>query len=168
MKPDWDKLMGEFSGSADRLVADVDCTAAGKPLCDKNDVKGFPTLKWGDPNNLEDYEGGRDYDSLKKFAEEKLGPTCGPNNMELCDDDQKSLIKKFQGYSAGKLDAKIRMAEKKIKAAEALFKEEVDKLQAKHKALSEDKDAKMDEIKKSGLGLMKAVAAHNKKSKSEL
>merc|ERR1719428_1995991 len=72
MKPAWDRLIKDFKDSKTALVADVDCTAAGKPLCDSNGVKGFPTIKYGDPNNLEKYEGGRDYDSLKKFAEEEL------------------------------------------------------------------------------------------------
>ena len=56
MKPDWDKLMEEFADSATQLVADVDCTAEGKPLCDAHGVKGFPTIKWGDPSDLQDYQ----------------------------------------------------------------------------------------------------------------
>ena len=32
-------------GDSGKLVAHVDCTAEGKPLCDANGVKGFPTLK---------------------------------------------------------------------------------------------------------------------------
>jgi len=71
MKPDWDKLMEEFSGSATQLIGDVDCTADGKPLCDANGVRGYPTIKYGDPSDLQDYQGGRDFDALKKFAEEE-------------------------------------------------------------------------------------------------
>ena len=48
MKPDWDKLMTEFDGHKSTVIADVDCTAEGKPLCDKEGVKGFPTIKHGD------------------------------------------------------------------------------------------------------------------------
>merc|ERR1711865_1142264 len=62
--------MTEFDGHASALVGDVDCTAAGKPLCDSNGVRGFPTIKFGDPSNLEDYKGGRDFDALSKFASE--------------------------------------------------------------------------------------------------
>ena len=40
-----DKLIAEFEGSATQLIADVDCTADGKPLCDENGVRGYPTLK---------------------------------------------------------------------------------------------------------------------------
>ena len=59
MKPDWDKLMEEFKDSETQLIADADCTADGKPICDANGVKGFPTLKYGDPNDLQDYQGAR-------------------------------------------------------------------------------------------------------------
>jgi hypothetical protein len=90
MKPDWDKLMTQFDGSATQLIGDVDCTADGKPLCDANGVKGYPTIKWGDPNSLEDYKGARDLASLTKFAEENLKPVCSPANIDLCEDDKKS------------------------------------------------------------------------------
>jgi len=83
--------MGEFSDSASALIADVDCTAAGKPLCDANGVKGFPSIKYGDPTDLQDYQGGRDYDSLKKFAEENLKPMCSPANLDLCDEGDRKL-----------------------------------------------------------------------------
>merc|ERR1712217_899056 len=54
-----------YSGSTNVLVADVDCTEAGKDLCEKHGVEGFPTIKYGDPDDLKDYQGGRDYDGLK-------------------------------------------------------------------------------------------------------
>merc|ERR1712203_642348 len=76
-------------------VADVDCTAGGKDLCEKNDVRGYPSIKYGDPGDLKDYQGGRSFDDLKKFAEENLGPTCGPGeNIDLCDAETKAAIEK--------------------------------------------------------------------------
>ena len=54
MKPAWDKLMEDFENK-DVLVADVDCTSNdGKALCEKVGVRGFPTLKYGDPDDLQD------------------------------------------------------------------------------------------------------------------
>ena len=41
------------------MVGDADCTAEGKSLCDSIGVQGFPTIKHGDPNDLQDYKGGR-------------------------------------------------------------------------------------------------------------
>jgi len=108
MKPAWDKLMAEFKDSKTALVGDADCTAAGQSLCNEVGVRGYPTIKYGDPNNLEDYKGGRDFDSLKKFAEENLGPTCGPANLDLCDDEKKAAIAKFSGMSSADLEAAIK------------------------------------------------------------
>jgi len=148
-----------FAGSATQLIADVDCTADGKPLCDQNGVRGYPTIKWGDPADLQDYQGGRDYDALKKFADEKLKPMCSPKNLDLCDDDKKAEIKKFQDMPAAELDSLIATEEKKMEDAEAEFKAEVQKLQDKYQSLSTEKDEKIEAVKNSGLGLMKAVKA---------
>jgi len=168
MKPDWDKLMAEFKDSSTAVVADVDCTAAGKPLCDEVGVKGYPTIKYGDPNNLEDYKGGRKFDDLKKFAEETLGPTCGPANLELCDEEKKSLIQKFQAMSSTELEAAVAEKNKALEEAEADFKTFVEGLQKQYTEASEKKDKDIEEIKSSGLGLMKSVATHSKAGKAEL
>jgi len=36
------------------------------------------------------YEGGRDFGALSAFAKESLGPSCGAENIDLCDDEQKA------------------------------------------------------------------------------
>jgi len=168
MKPAWDKLMTEFDGHASALVGDVDCTAAGKPLCDSNGVKGFPTIKYGDPSNLEDYKGGRDFDALSKFASENLKPVCSPSNIDLCDATQKAEIEKFQAMSADDLNAAIAAKEGEQAAAEITFKSEVEKLQATYEQLQKDKEATLEKVKKSGLGVMKAVKAAGAAAKKEL
>jgi len=162
MKPAWDKLVADFEGSKTALVADVDCTAAGKPLCDSNGVQGFPTIKYGDPNALEDYQGGRDYDALKKFADENLKPVCGPSNLDLCDDEKKKEIEELMALSAEDLEGKITEGEGKIEAAEKLFKDELEKLQKNYEKLMKDKEATIAEVKASGLGLLKSVKAAKK------
>ena len=52
MKPDWDKLAEEYAGSTNVLIADVDCTAAGEPLCERFGIEGFPTIKVFNPKAL--------------------------------------------------------------------------------------------------------------------
>merc|ERR1712048_984342 len=153
----------EFKDSKTALVADVDCTAGGKSLCDSVGVRGYPTIKYGDPNNLEDYKGGRSFDALKKFAEENLGPTCGPNNLDLCDDEKKALIEKYSAMSLADLDAAITEADEKVTKAEADFKTFVDGLQKQYESESKKKDDLIASIKSSGLGFMKAVKAAKKK-----
>jgi hypothetical protein len=168
MKPDWDKLMEAYAGSSTQLIADVDCTTEGKALCESNGVKGYPSIKWGDPADLQDYQGGRTYDDLKKFADENLKPLCSPKNLDLCDDDKKAEIVKFQSMSSADLDAAIAKEEEKLGAAEADFKAEVQKLQDRYSALSSEKDAAIEAVKNSGLGLMKSVKASAPSGSDEL
>jgi len=163
MKPDWDKLIKDFEDSKTALVADVDCTTDGKPLCDANGVRGYPTIKYGDPASLEDYQGGRDYDTLKKFADSNLKPICGPMNIDLCDDDKKAEIEKFMEMEEKELQKLIDAEEKKLEEAEADFKAEVQKLQTKYQELTKEKEEKLAAVKEAGLGLMKSCAAAAKK-----
>jgi len=166
MKPDWDKLMDAYADSETALVADVDCTTEGKPLCDSHGVQGFPTIKWGDPSNLEDYQGGRDFASLEKFAKENLKPMCSPTNIDLCDDEKKATIEKFLGLAGAELDKMIEEKEKLMADAEEAFKTGVEGLQAQYQKMMEDKEKTQEEIKNSGLGLMKACKAHAAKTSS--
>jgi hypothetical protein len=155
MAPDWEKLGSEWEGNAVGLIAEVDCTTEGKPLCDANGVKGFPSLKYGDPNNLEDYQGGRTYDALAEFAKENLKPVCSPSNIDLCDEDKKAQIETLMAKSSDDLAAAIVEEEKKLEAAEDDFKASVEELQSTYQKLMETKDAKLAEVKDAGLGLMK-------------
>jgi len=161
MKPAWDELMEKFKDSKTALVADVDCTVH-QDLCSKHGVQGYPTIKYGDPNNLEDYQGGRSLDDLEKFANENLGPSCGPSNLDLCDEAQKKEIEAALALDAAALDAKIAEGEKKLSDAEDTFKSEVEKLQAKYESLVKEKDETIASVKKGGLGMLKSVKASKK------
>ena len=157
LKPTWDVLMAEFADSKDKLVADVDCTAEGKPLCDANGVKGFPTLKYGDPSDLQAYEGGRSEADLRKHIEEKLGPQCSVKHIDLCDKDKKALIGKFQAMKSDALAMFISDQEAAIKKLEEDFKASVEELQKLYEGLTKDREAKEAALKDGGLGLAKAV-----------
>ena len=158
MKPDWDKLMKAFKDDESRLVADVDCTTGGKALCDRVGVRGYPTIKHGDPNNLEDYKGGRDYSALEKFAK-GMKPVCSPAKMDLCEPEMKEKILELQKLSAADLDTQIKEKEAEIEKAEKFFTDEVDKLQKSYQKLQDDKESTINAVKESGLGLMKSVKA---------
>mmetsp|Transcript_99252 Transcript_99252/g.315069 ORF Transcript_99252/g.315069 Transcript_99252/m.315069 type:complete len:137 (-) Transcript_99252:203-613(-) len=122
MKPAWDRLMDDFKGSSTSLVADVDCTESGKDLCEKYEVQGFPTIKYGDPDDLKAYEGGRDYEDLKKFADENLGPTCGPTNLDLCSAQVRAKIEGYMKMTSDRLEGKIRNAQKVVAEEVPLMK----------------------------------------------
>jgi len=165
MKPAWDKLMKKYKDHASILIADVDCTAAGKELCSTIGVQGYPTIKYGDPSSLEKYEGGRTYKDLEKFAA-TLKPSCSPSNIDLCDEAQRKEIEDIESLSDEDLVAAIEEGEAEIKAAEKLFETELEKLQATFKQLQEDKEKTIADVKASGLSLKKSVRTAKLKAES--
>merc|ERR1712023_602703 len=112
-KPDWDKLIEQFKDSSTILIADVDCTAEGKSMCEEVGVRGYPTIKYGDPSDLQDYKGGRDFAALEKFAGD-LGPTCSPSNIDLCDEEKKAKIEEFKKLGAAKREDMIKEKDAEI------------------------------------------------------
>lgn len=157
MKPDWDKLMDKYAGHPSAFVADVDCTSAGKSLCDEIGVRGYPTIKYGNPAEaLSDYKGGRDFSSLDNFAD-KLKPPCGLKTLHLCDEETKRKISEWQNMAPEDLDALIKEKEDQIAAADATYKEAIDKLQNRYKELQAEKETTVEAVKNSGLALLKQV-----------
>ena len=160
--------MQDYAGSATQGVYDVDCTTEdGEDLCEAHDIQGFPTLKWGDPSDLQDYEGGRSYEELKAFAEEYLKPMCSPANIDLCDDEKKAEIQKFQAMSAVDLDAFIQEQETKAAEIEQAFEAFIENLQMQYENAMEQREADMAALKKAGLGLAKAVKTLKAKGRSD-
>jgi len=171
MKPDWDKLSAEYEDSTSVLIADVDCTAGGKELCSSYGVRGYPTIKTGSPDDLQDYKGGRDFAALKAHAE-TLGPSCGPGNLDLCDDAKKKQIEDYTALGAEKREAFIKEKDAESEKLEADFKAFVEGLNKAYKEETAKKDEGVEAIKNSGLGLLKSVhkfaATSATTSKSEL
>lgn len=166
MKPDWDKLTKDFKDSKTAVIVDVDCTAdSNKDVCSKYGVRGYPTIKYftGNTDPLGDaYEGGRSYDDLKEWADENLGPSCGADNLDLCDDDDKAKLQEAMEMDPDDVLAEIKELDGKASDAEKKFKKEVEKLQKKYEKLSKEKD---DAVAATGpdLRLYRSVAAFLKK-----
>ena len=144
MKPAWDQLGDAFADSSSVIIVDVDCTKdENKDVCQKFGVRGYPTVKYfsGSTGPLgESYEGGRDFDALKAFADENLGPSCSNDNIDLCNDEQKEMLAKANAMSADELAAAIKQKDDAINAAEQGFKDALEKLQARYEELVKEKD----------------------------
>merc|ERR1712193_140401 len=93
---------------------------------------------------------------------------CTAGGQSLCNDAKKADIEKFSKMSSSELEAAISEKTQAMEKLEKDFKEFVDGLQKSYTEANEKKDKDVEAIKNSGLGLMKAVAAHNKAAKSEL
>lgn len=168
MKPAWDTLMSEYEGSSTVLIADVDCIGSGKELCNKVGVQGFPTVKYGDPANLEDYKGGRDAKSLQKFASE-LKPSCDVVTLDNCSDEQKSTIETLNSETEEYLKTQIKKEADERKAAETLFETSVQKLQTEYQGYVSQKEISLTEIsKKYNIGLVQSILQSKNSKKDEL
>jgi len=161
IKPAWDALMDTFEGS-EILVADVDCVEAGKPLCEQVGVKGFPTLKYGDPYDLQDYQGARDLDALMEFAG-ALTPGCNVVTSEHCTEDQDKALGTLREKTFDELANIVLEEAKEKEQANSDFKAGVDELQEKYVALQEAKDSTLKDIKqKYQIGLVKQLIKNTK------
>jgi len=170
MKPDWDKLIKDFADSPTAVIADVDCTKDdSKDLCSKMGVKGYPTIKYFTESTAatgDAYEGGRSYDDLKKWADENLGPSCSPTNLDLCNDEQKAEIAKYQAMDISELEEMVATKTAAAEGAEKTFKDEVAKLQKKYEELMATKDAAVEASNVDMRVMRQVVAAAD--SKDEL
>lgn len=170
MKPTWDRLMDEFDSSETVLVADIDCIKSGKDLCEG--VKGFPTIKYGDPSNLEDYKGGRTPAILRTFASE-LKPHCNVETLENCDETRKKIIQELKAKTTEELKSLVENDKKERNQELETFEDEVNKLQAKYEELLDTKNKNIENIeKKYNVGIIKSIlqqlATHTKINKDEL
>lgn len=104
MAPAWNQLGDTFNAETSSvLIADVDCTSEeGQPLCDKYEVRGFPTIKYfvdGDTVG-QDYNSGRDYDSLEAFVRENLEVKCNIKDPANCSEKEVAYLEKMKAKSS--------------------------------------------------------------------
>jgi len=145
MKPDWDKLAKTFKDSDVVGIFDVDCTAAGQSLCGAQGVKGYPTIKYWLAGNKQakDYQGGRDFDSMKSFAESTFKAACNGLTGKGCNEQEKRYIEKTKDKSSEELATERKEKEGELKAlkkerddAESELKEKNKKWKSKEVALN--------------------------------
>merc|ERR1711912_1943 len=129
MKPDFDKLMAEYKDSKTVVVADVDCTVH-QSLCSEHGVRGYPTIKYYQGGEAEDYKGGRSYKDIKKFIDDNLmEPACDSNNKDTekkHEDLLESLQKQYKESQEGteKKVADLKKSMKWLKAVKEADKKD--------------------------------------------
>ena len=116
MKPAWDQLGGEYKDSSSVVVADVDCTVESE-LCQEHGVQGYPTIKYWLDGEVKDYQGGRDFASLKKFVEDTLEVKCLVEDQSECTEKEKKFIAKMQEAGASKVEKQLERLSKMTKKA---------------------------------------------------
>merc|ERR1739848_821211 len=127
--------MGDYADSKKVVIGDVGCTAAGKPLCDKYGVRGYPTIKYFNPPDEEgeDYKGGRDLPALKKFVDTELGPGCSADTKENCSAEQLKELQVYIDMAPADREAKLTELKNSLKKAEDDHNELLKNLQEQFK-----------------------------------
>jgi thiol-disulfide isomerase/thioredoxin len=169
MARDWDRLAEKWKGHTVGLVAEVDCTDhvdGGKKLCNYLGIESFPTLKYGEPHDLDEYEGGRSFEELAAFAEENLVPVCSVQNLEKCDDSMTELLKNLLAKDQAELQQSIEEEEKKLELAQAKFQKAVDNLTKQYEAAEIERRKAIDGVMEGHLGLMRQVMAARAKQEN--
>lgn len=122
MKPSWDSLGSDYEASSSVVIGDADCTVH-QDLCSRFSVQGYPTIKYFTPESPatgDDYSGGRDLDSLKKFVADKLEVKCSVEDPTGCSDKEKKFMETFKAKTADDINKQVerltKMSAGKMKA----------------------------------------------------
>jgi protein disulfide-isomerase A6 len=110
LAPAWNELGDSYAGSSSVVIGDVDCTVE-EDLCSRFEVRGYPTLKYFNTETGEageDYQSGRDLDSLKEFISENLEIKCSLEDQETCTDKETAYIAKMRGKPAEEVAAALK------------------------------------------------------------
>lgn len=165
MAEDFETLASEHASSDTKLIAEVDCTDEDAGiLCTLNNVEGFPTIKYGDPNALTDYNGGRDFDSMNEFVVDEVKLGCGPMKLELCTNKEKALIESIQKMSDADLDQEIAKVEEIINEADQTLEDGIAGLQERFDQMMEVHEAKVKKVQEeTSYKLMQSILSMKKK-----
>jgi len=162
MANDWVELgKAMVEEKPDLLIAEVDCTAEeSESICEENGIEGFPTLKYGDADFLESYEGSREFDEMYSFATTALKASCSPKNIDNCSDEEKEILEKIMAMSIEELEADVNAFDEMMEKSEEEFDESTEVLEQEYMAMMEaSKKTKAEAKAASNYDLLKSIQA---------
>ena len=105
-------------------------------------------MMWGDASGAENYEGGRDDESMSIFAKEYVTkPVCNINHVEVCSPEEKSDFESVVSMSDTKLTETIQYISDSVSVEEKSFEKAVGKIQKQYEELTEEHSKKLESIK---------------------
>jgi len=152
MAADWARLENDFADHNIALVASVDCSEEeNDSICEDFGVEGFPTIAWGDSHSASHYTGGRDYASMKKFADEKIVyPVCSILTVGACSDEEKADIAFVEEKTDAELLEVVTKFKEVVKEEEKEFEKWVEDLQRSYEAKMEEHSSRQGVLRAEG------------------
>jgi len=125
MEPDWDRLKKEYADTPNVVIGACDCTTNCKGKCGEHQVQGFPTLKLQIDGRIEEFNGGRDFNSMKREIEKKLNPrpACSLDSKDACKPEDLKILEESEKMTKAERAAKIKEVDQEIKDARKQAKE---------------------------------------------
>jgi len=110
MEPDWDRLKKEYADTPNVVIGACDCTTNCKGKCGEHQVQGFPTLKLQIDGRIEEFNGGRDFNSMKREIEKKLNPrpACSLDSKDACKPEDLKILEESEKMTKAERAAKIK------------------------------------------------------------
>lgn len=117
MQPDWDRLQKDFADTPNVVIADADCAGSAQSFCGQYTVQGYPTLKTIKNGKDSDFNGGRDYNSLKRHVEKELNPrpACSLESKDACAPGDRKILEESEAMSKADRSTKLKAVEADIK-----------------------------------------------------
>jgi len=149
MAPAWEQVASEWENHDIGFVGEVDCTAPeSESLCEVFQVEAFPTILYGDPSSPEEYQGGRDYESLSAFAKANIGKAvCSLGKLDACDPEDKKLVEELKGKSKEELMETAAKVDEKIAEAQTELDEYIEKINEEYEAQTAKFNSKVETLK---------------------
>ncbi|CAJ1422766.1 unnamed protein product [Effrenium voratum] len=138
LQPEWDQMAKVFADTPNVIIGQVDCTGSGQSFCGENGVQGYPTLKLWKDGRMQDYNGGRDFNSMKREVERKLEPrpACSLESKDACKAEDLAILEESEKMSKAERAAKIKEVQQEIQDA----KHQAAEMEKKAKKLAESLD----------------------------
>jgi len=125
MQPDWDRLSKDYADTPNVVIGDADCAGSAQSFCGQNGVQGYPSLKTFKNGRASDYNGARDFGSLKRHVEKELNPkpACSLESKDACTKDDRKTLEESEAMTKADRSAKIKAVEAEVKEKQQKAKE---------------------------------------------
>lgn len=120
-----DRLKKDYADTPNVVIGHCDCTSNCKGKCGEYEVQGFPSIKLKVDGRIEEYNGGRDYNSMKREIEKKMNPrpACSLDSKDACKPEDLKVLEESEKMTKAERAAKIKEIQQEVKDSRQQAKE---------------------------------------------